>query len=653
MIENQLKQLGFNKNEIKTYLALFDLGKSKAGEIILYTKLHRNLVYTALDELLNKRLISKVEKNGIFLFEANDPQTIIELIDDKKKIATDTVRELIKKQKIRPSDINIYEGLDGNRRVLDKSIEQAGIGDTLYVMGASKHSNTPEMEKEWKMFHKKRIEKGVGFKILYDKSTPKDVVEWRNNLPITEAKYFPFNIETPVRFRFIKDFLDIGILGDSPVTFTIRSREAVEALKKYFEYFWNQKVSIETGVEALEKSIYEMLSELAPGEEYSVLGASAGDNSGEVQKLYDKFHVDRIKKGVTTKMLVYRESFDRIKKRFNECGDPEGKVSFVKTYTTAPATPMQINLFNNKAFIILYGDEPTIIHFSQSELYAGFKAYFDQLWNQEAITFSGRESVEDAYNSLLDIAKKEEDVIIFAAKPKDPISSEFNVQWAERLSPLCRKIKYIYYGLTDENKKRAEEIRSRVKNSEVQILNTDQSLPISNVVMCNTTLNTVWSDTPVCLVTKNQMVADSLRENFNLLWNQETQVLKGVEVLRDIWLEAIDCKELRWIGARGYFVDRYPEIFKEIKKKAEHTPGVIWKNVIDPGFRGHILTKLPWTETKYNLSSVKNPNAIWLFGNKVLIVNWAEDIPVIFQSTNKQLIQSYSDYFDELWKKGE
>ena len=70
---------------------------------------------------------------------------------------------------------------------------------------------------------------------------------------------------------------------------------------------------------------------------------------------------------------------------------------------------------------------------------------------------------------------------------------------------------------------------------------------------------------------------------------------------------------------------------------------------MDAGVRGHKITKYPWSETKYLLSGPKNPNVIWLFGEKVVIVNWADKEPVLFVSTNKYLVQTYNDYFDGLW----
>lgn len=368
MLENQLKQLGFSKNETKVYLALFDIGKCKAGQIIENTGLHRNLVYTALDELVNKGLVAKVIKNGIATFFANSPELLLSMVEEQKNIAQEIVDTLKKKNEV-VRDIVVYEGEEGIKRSRNRAL-QYDAGETLYVLG-SQASSTPEMERYWRQFHLKREKQGINFKMMYESGVNPSDLEWRNNLKLSEAKYLPEQIDFPVWFAFIKDYLEIGIPGDDPLTFGLRSKEAVAAFKQFFNYFWNQ----------------------------------------------------------------------------------------------------------------------------------------------------------------------------------------------------------------------------------------------------------------------------------------ETQILKGREVLKDLWLEGVECKEMRWIGARGYFMDAYPELFKEIKKKAENTLGVVWKNVVEENVKGHPITKLPWAQTKYSLPKTKNPVVIWLFGNKVLVVNWAEGEPIIFCSTNKTLVQSYSDYFDELWER--
>ncbi len=510
MLENQLKQLGFSKNETKVYLALFDIGKCKAGQIIENTGLHRNLVYTALEKLVNKGLVAKVLKNGVATFFVNSPELLLSMVEEQKNIAQEIVDTLKKKNEV-VHDIVVYEGDEGIKRSRNRAL-QYDAGETLYVIG-SQASSTVEMEKYWRQFHIKREKQGINFKMMYESGVNPSDLEWRNTLKLSEAKYLPVQIDFPVWFAFIKDYLEIGIPGNNPLTFGLRSKEAVAAFKQFFNYFWNQEVIVENGFESFEKSIYVMLFELKSEEEYFVLGASVGQGDERIQKILEKFHADRIKKGVVVNMLAYKDDFKRMTDRFIRSGDPDLKLSHAKEFISAPPIPMQINIYKGKVFFIIYGEEPTTISFKRPEIAQVFKNYFDSQWNQE------------------------------------------------------------------------------------------------------------------------------------------TQMLKGREVLKDLWLEGVDCKEMKWIGARGYFMDAYPKLFKEIEAKARKTSGVIWKNVVDVSMKEHTLTRLPWMKTRYNLPRTKNPIVIWLFGGKVLIVNWAEGEPIIFCSTNKVLVQSYSDYFDELWER--
>lgn len=510
MLEKQLTALGFDKNEIKVYLALFELGKTKAKKVIEHTGLHRNLVYTSLDELAEKGLVSRVEKNKIYHFEANNPDVILENIEKQKMLAQRAVFELKTRQSQVPREIKVFEGNEGIKQARERSLSLSP-GETVYVLGGSQLSSDPNLEKFWRKYHKKRSDKGINLKILYDRTTPTEVLDWRNGLSNTEATYLPFNVETPTWFEMYGDTLGIGVPGDDPLLFSVNSKSAVESLKKYFEFFWNQEVAVETGMEALERTIYNMLGELDRGEEYLVLGASAGEHPKGVQGLYDKFHKDRFKKGVITKMLVYKESYQKIADRFAKIGDPSFLISKLKMFSSAPPIPMQINIYKNKTFFIIYADEPTILHFDRKEIGDSFKSYFEELWNQDTV------------------------------------------------------------------------------------------------------------------------------------------VLRGAEVVKDIWLESLQTGELKFIGARGYFVDLYPEMFVEIKTKAEKIDNLKWKNIVDEGAKNHELNKLPWMEARFNLKGSKNPNAIWLWGNKVAVINWAEDEPVVFLSSNKHVVQSYNDYFDELW----
>ena len=214
MLEQQLQKLGFHKNEVKVYLALFEIGKSRAGKIIEHTALHRNLVYTALEELEKRGLISKVEVSGVAEFSANDPRTLLEEIEEKKTTAKEIVDALKEKKKEGSREIAVYEGIDGVKRARNKTLQYGqSKGETLYVMGGSKRSTIPELEEYWRSYHLKREKEGINFKILFDRDTPHEMLDWRNRLPLSKAKYFPFDLHSPTQVGVFKDLVDISIPG--------------------------------------------------------------------------------------------------------------------------------------------------------------------------------------------------------------------------------------------------------------------------------------------------------------------------------------------------------------------------------------------------------------------------------------------------------
>ena len=147
-------------------------------------------------------------------------------------------------------------------------------------------------------------------------------------------------------------------------------------------------------------------------------------------------------------------------------------------------------------------------------------------------------------------------------------------------------------------------------------------------------------------------IGDAFLAYFHALWSQDTEVRRGADAVKDMWMESLQYGELKFIGARGYFVDQYPELFEEIKQEAEKIPHLKWKNVVDIGAKDHPLNTLPWMEVRFPLQTVPNPNVVWLWGTKVAIANWTEDEPILFISTNKYLVQLYTDYFNLLWNQG-
>ena len=88
-IYEQLQYVGLTSNQATIYLALFKLGDAKAGELIKKTGFHRNLVYGALEELAEKKLISVSKKKGVFIYKVLSPNRLLAEAQEKERVASE------------------------------------------------------------------------------------------------------------------------------------------------------------------------------------------------------------------------------------------------------------------------------------------------------------------------------------------------------------------------------------------------------------------------------------------------------------------------------------------------------------------------------------------------------------------------------------
>ena len=136
---------------------------------------------------------------------------------------------------------------------------------------------------------------------------------------------------------------------------------------------------------------------------------------------------------------------------------------------------------------------------------------------------------------------------------------------------------------------------------------------------------------------------------FDGLWNQETYTLRGYDAIWSLYEEAFKFKEVKLIGARGYFFDKYPNKLKAFQELVNKT-GVKIKNIIDFNAKGHPWLSIRGLETRYVSNEIVNPSVIWIFGNKIVITQWTEKDPIVLHINNKNVYESYSKQFELLWK---
>lgn len=119
-IPKTLENLGLEKQEVKTYLALLDLKESTATKLAERTGFGRVHMYQIVNRLIEKGLTSYIIKNNVKYFLASDPETILKNLQQKERDLQKILPELKARQKklISETKAEIYRGRKGINAIL-------------------------------------------------------------------------------------------------------------------------------------------------------------------------------------------------------------------------------------------------------------------------------------------------------------------------------------------------------------------------------------------------------------------------------------------------------------------------------------------------------------------------------------------------------
>ena len=237
-ILNELKELGLNENEIKVYLSCLIEGGLNAKEISDKTSLIRTTTYGILNSLVNKGLISTIDKEKIRFFQSASPKELLNILEQKKGKIESIIPELEKYQKSVPIKykVEVFEGVNGIKTVTNDIISKKN--ETVKIIGIGQ---------KWLEFSDSFT------KIYYRKKKENNVwTETILNDTLEERKFLKDKKYVNSKIKFLKD-LNFGnsvvyiyhdkvsfVVYDkeSPRGFIIKDKEYNRVQNLVFEKLW-------------------------------------------------------------------------------------------------------------------------------------------------------------------------------------------------------------------------------------------------------------------------------------------------------------------------------------------------------------------------------------------------------------------------------
>lgn len=235
-----LEELGLTKTEIKVYLTLNHLGSARAMEIIEKSGLQSPVVHRAFHSLAEKGLITSVEIGKIKEYQAVKPETLLNIVDERKEKLLKIMPELKQQRELakKKPEARIYKGIKAIRELWNYLLEDT---KELLAYGGPQRSVELLGEFFFDNFHQRRIAQKIACRFLFHQSL-KSRAAVLNKLKLTQVRLTDKDFEALVETVISQHKVAIIIYSDTPYGFLIEDEKAVQSYTQFFELIWRQAV---------------------------------------------------------------------------------------------------------------------------------------------------------------------------------------------------------------------------------------------------------------------------------------------------------------------------------------------------------------------------------------------------------------------------
>ncbi|MFA5106215.1 MAG: helix-turn-helix domain-containing protein [Candidatus Micrarchaeia archaeon] len=250
-----LEELGLTANEARLYLLLVKSGNQKANELAVKSGLQRRTVYDTLASLEKKGLAGKAEVNGVLVFSASPPASLLSLVDEKRDSISKILPSLAQTyEKAGETKVSVLYGISGIKTVFEDVISL----QTDYCAYYGQLQFFDMLPKSMGIFNEKRKE--LGLKARYILLDVPQARERAHLMPLTEIKFMdPSALSVGVWWTYA-DRVILFVLEKDPATIFIKNAALARTFQKIFDKAFDSQAQVYHGREGM-KAILEMTLE--------------------------------------------------------------------------------------------------------------------------------------------------------------------------------------------------------------------------------------------------------------------------------------------------------------------------------------------------------------------------------------------------------
>ncbi len=240
MIEKYLEDAGLSDKEVKIYLQLIQMENASVVDLANKTKIKRPTVYTILDSLAKKGLVSEIDENKKAKYVAEPPERLklfierkeVFLSELKNRFVNDIIPQIksFQKETGEKPTVKFFSGKEGILSTNEDVYDGNPDGSPIYIIYSKDLLDEVFKSTETDKYKNTRTSAGIKAKTLYNWSKgEKKSDELAERIKVDEKKY-PFFADISI----YKDKVRISVLGKELSGIYIKSKDFAETFKSLF-----------------------------------------------------------------------------------------------------------------------------------------------------------------------------------------------------------------------------------------------------------------------------------------------------------------------------------------------------------------------------------------------------------------------------------
>lgn len=241
-LASNLEILGLSPRESKVYLALLSIGSTTITRIISSTGIPSSKIYDILERLEQKGLAKHIIISGKRQFQAENPNKIRLLVEEKNSIVEKTLPALIQMFTDKSDEViaEIYKGKEAMKNIFDDILNKNKTWDVMGGSGKGMETIPAYLSDYYERLCDKNIKTRILFANTQAKHNQADNLKKYQNIKI---KFLPKKIRNlMVIFIYDNNIFLIPVTDTTninPVGILIRNKETSEGYRDYFNWLWS------------------------------------------------------------------------------------------------------------------------------------------------------------------------------------------------------------------------------------------------------------------------------------------------------------------------------------------------------------------------------------------------------------------------------